>query len=172
MHKLMLLVAVFGLTGLLFVMPLSAVAQTKLVAVIDCDKADPQHTIPVPDREGFSYQIYQNKCTWTKGAALEGTESKDVINVCFNDARAAAVRLTHTQVTHYTNGDKVFAAGTGKYNQKTLLSSGKWSYTGGTGKFRGLKGGGTYTCKSKSTDANAGYTCDVEGEYTLPAAKK
>jgi len=151
---------------------MSAAAQTKLVAVIDCDKSEPQYTIQVPDREGFSYQIYQNKCTWTKGSALEGIESKDVVNVCFNDARGAAVRLAHTQVTHYTNGDKVFAAGTGNYNSKTFVSSGKWSYTGGTGKFRGLKGGGTYMCKSKSADANAGYTCDVEGEYTLPAAKK
>jgi hypothetical protein len=172
MRKAMLLLAIFGLVGSLFMMPLSAVAQTKLVAVIDCDKDDPQHTIPVPDREGFSYQIYQNKCKWTKGSALEGIESKDVVNVCFNDARGTAVGLAHTQVTHYTNGDKVFAAGTGNLNQKTLASSGKWSYTGGTGKFRGLKGSGTYTCKSKSADANAGYTCDVEGEYTLPVAKR
>jgi hypothetical protein len=154
------------------VISMSAVAQTKLVAVIDCDKADPQYTIQAPDREGFFYRINQNKCTWTKGSALEGIESKEVVNVGFNDARGAAVRLAHTQVTRYANGDKVFVAGTGNYNQKTLLSSGKWSYSGGTGKFRRLKGGGTYTCKSKSADANAGYTCDVEGEYTLPAAKK
>src|SRR5204862_188010 len=142
---------------------MSAVAQTKLVAVIDCDKSDPQYTIQVPDREGFSYQIYQNKCIWTKGSALEGIESKDAVNVGFSDARGAAIRLAHTQVTHYANGDKVFASGTGNLNPKTLASSGKWSYTGGTGKFRGLKGGGTYTCKSKGTEANAGYTCDVEG---------
>jgi hypothetical protein len=151
---------------------MSAVAQTKLVAVIDCDKADPQYTIQVPDREGFSYQINQNKCRWTKGSALEGIESKDAVNVGFTDARGAAVQLAHTQVTHYVNGDKVFAAGTGNYNQKTLASSGKWFYTGGTGKFRGLKGGGTYTCKSKGPEDNAGYICDAEGEYTLPAAKK
>jgi len=135
---------------------MSAVAQTKLVAVIDCDKADPQYTIQVPDREGFAYQIYQNKCTWTKGSALEGIESKDAVNIGFSDARGTAVRLAHTQVTHYTNGDKVFAAGTGNLNQKTFASSGKWSYTGGTGKFQGLKGGGTYTCKNKGTEANAG----------------
>jgi len=151
---------------------MSAAAQTKLVAVLDCDKSEPQYTIPVPDRDGFSYQIYQNKCTWTKGSALEGTESKDVVNIGFSDVRRAAVRLAHTQITHYTNGDKVFAAGTGTLNQKTLASSGKWSYTGGTGKFRGLKGGGTYSCKGKGTEADAGYTCEVEGEYTLPADKK
>jgi hypothetical protein len=154
------------------VLSISAVAQTKLVAVIDCDKGDPLYTIQAPDREGFSYQIAQNKCRWTKGFALEGTESKDAVNLCFYDVRGTAIRLAHTQVTRYTNGDKVFVEGTGNYNRKTLLSSGKWSYTGGTGKFRGLKGGGTYTCKSKSEEDNSGYTCDVEGEYTLPAAKK
>jgi hypothetical protein len=151
---------------------MSAVAQTKLVAALDCDKADPQYTIQAPDREGFFYRINQNKCTWTKGSVLAGIESKDVVNVGFNDARGAAVGLAHTQVTHYINGDKVFVAGTGNFIPKTLVGSGKWSYTGGTGKFRGLKGGGTYVCKSKSADANAGYICDVEGEYTLTAAKK
>jgi hypothetical protein len=168
MKRLLISLAIFAL----LVVPQFAFAQTKLVAVLDCDNADPQYTISVPDREGFSYQIYQNKCTWTKGSTLEGTESKDVVNVGFSDTRGATVGLTHTQVTHYTNGDKVFAAGTGNYNPKTLASSGKWFYTGGTGKFRELKGGGTYTCKSKSEDVGAGYTCDVEGEYTLPTAKK
>lgn len=151
---------------------MSAVAQTKVVAVIDCDNADPQYTIQAPDQEGFFYRINQSKCKWTKGSALEGIDSKDAVNIGFNDSRGASVVLAHRQVTHYKNGDKVFVVGTGDFNPKTLASSGKWSYTGGTGRFRGLKGSGTYTCKSKSTEANAGYTCDVEGEYTLPVPKK
>jgi hypothetical protein len=53
-----------------------------------------------------------------------------------------------------------------------LTASGKWIVTGGTGKLRGIKGGGTYTCKIKSAEPGAGYACNVEGEYTLPAAKK
>ena len=161
-----------SLLAWIFAFSISAVAQTKLVAVIDCDNADPQYTIQAPDQAGFFYRINQNKCKWTRGSALEGIESKDVVNIGFNDAKGASFGLAHRQVTHYTNGDKVFVAGTGNYNSKTLVSSGKWSYTGGTGKFRGLKGGGTYTCKSKGTEDTAGYTCDVEGEYTLPAAKK
>jgi len=160
------------LVSCVLALSMSAVAQTKLVAVIDCDKADPQYTIQAPDREGYSYQIAQNKCIWTKGSTLEGIESKDAVNVSFYDARGTAARIAHTQVTRYTNGDKVFASGTGNLDPKTSVGSGKWSYTGGTGKFRGLKGSGTYTCKSKSSEANAGYICDVEGEYALPAAKK
>ena len=52
-------------------------------------------------------------------------------------------------------------------------SEGTWSYTGGTGKLKGLKGKGTY----KASGATADTTEDqVEGEYTLleagAAAKK
>ena len=88
MKRLLISLTIFAL----LVVPQFAFAQTKLVAVIDCNNADPQHTISVPDREGFSYQIFQNKCTWTKGSALEGTESKDVVNVGFSDARGDAGR--------------------------------------------------------------------------------
>ena len=151
---------------------MSAAAQTKLVAVIDCNNADPLHIIAVPDREGFSYQINQNKCKWTKGSDLEGIEPGEVFNVVFVDTRGARVRTDHTQVTRYTNGDRVFATGTGSYDSKAMSSTGKWSYTGGTGKFRGLKGSGSYVCKSKGAEPNSGYTCDVEGEYALPAAGK
>ena len=44
---------------------------------------------------------------------------------------------------------------------------GTWSFTGGTGKLKGLKGKGTF----KSSGATADATEDqVEGEYTLPEA--
>jgi hypothetical protein len=43
-------------------------------------------------------------------------------------------------------------------------TKGTWSYTGGTGKLKGVKGGGTF----KVTFADDGSsTAEVEGEYTL-----
>ena len=114
----------------IFAFSTSVEAQTKLVATIDCHKLEPQYTIQVPDQEGFAYMIGQNKCTWRKGSALEGIESKDAVNVIFDEVRGAAVRTTHTLETHYTNGDNVFVTGTGNLNQKTSANSGKWSYTG------------------------------------------
>jgi len=50
-----------------------------------------------------------------------------------------------------------------------LSTVGTWSFTGGTGKLKGLKGKGTY----KGTgNADGSMTYEVEGDYELPAAKK
>jgi hypothetical protein len=51
---------------------------------------------------------------------------------------------------------------------KPDAAEGSWSYTGGTGKLKGLKGKGTFTGKAA---ADGTVTYEVEGEYTLPAAK-
>jgi hypothetical protein len=48
-------------------------------------------------------------------------------------------------------------------------SEGKSSFTGGTGKFKGINGKGTFKTKF-APDGTA--TAEGEGEYTLPAAKK
>jgi hypothetical protein len=67
------------------------------------------------------------------------------------------------------NGDKQFVSfrDTGAIKDgKPQGSQGTWSYTGGTGKFKGLKGKGTYKV-SLNPDGTA--TVDVEGEYEVPA---
>jgi hypothetical protein len=155
-----------------FAIASSAVAQTKISGSLDCDKADPIHSIQVPDRNGFSFVIAQYKCTWTKPLVIEGLESKNNVDVEFYEITGNSLRYLSTAVTYYSNGDKVFSRGTGTTDQKSLDSSGKWTYTGGTGKLRGIKGGGTAICKSKSSESDAGYTCEIESEHTLPAAKK
>ena len=82
------------------------------------------------------------------------------------------VRITAIGHTRYVSGDGVFSRSVGTRDQKAMTSSGKWTFVLGTGKLRGIKGGGTYLCKMKSADPDTGYTCESEGEYTLPAAKK
>jgi hypothetical protein len=42
--------------------------------------------------------------------------------------------------------------------------SGTWTFVGGTGKHKSLKGKGTF--KSASMDADGNITFDIEGEYT------
>ena len=150
----------------------SALAQTKITGSLDCDKGDPRYTIPVPDREGFAFVVDQNKCTWPKHSPVEGLQPKELINTRSVEVTGASARTTAAGVTRYDNGDKLYTRSMGPGDLKALTSSGKWSITGGTGKLLGIKGGGTYTCKMKSAEPGAGYTCDVEGEYTLPAAKK
>jgi hypothetical protein len=147
-------------------------AQTKITGTLDCDKADPMHTIQVPDQNGFSYAIAQYKCTWPKPLVIDGLHSTKNTDVEFYEITDKSQRFLSTAITYYDNGDKVFSRGTGLIPLKSLNSSGKWTYTGGTGKFKGIKGGGTSECKSKSSESTAGYTCEIVSEHTLPAAKK
>ncbi len=149
----------------------TAVAQTKASGSIDCDKGDPMHVIQIPDRAGFSYTITQNKCIWTKPMTIAGIDGKEFVNTVFSEAAGVSTRTTATGVTYYGT-DKVYTRSTGTIDQKTQTYSGKWTFISGTGKMRGIKGIGTATCKTKSADPGAGYTCESEGEYTLPAAKK
>jgi hypothetical protein len=148
-----------------------AVAQTKASGTIDCDKSSPMHVIQIPDRADSSISIGQNKCIWTKSFTIEGVDSKEFISAGFNEVMGATIHTTSIGVTHYGN-DRVFSRATGALDPKTSTYTGKWTFTSGTGKMRGIKGSGTYTCKGKSTEPGAGYICESEGEYTMPAAKK
>ena len=150
----------------------SALAQTKISGTLDCNKADLTYAIPIPDREGYGFAMNQNKCTWSKGFSIQGLQPAEFINTPFNEIEGASGRSTAAGVNRYDNGDKTYSRSTGISDLKALTVSGKWTYTGGTGKLSGIKGGGTYTCKMKSAEVGAGYTCEVAGEYTLPAAKK
>ncbi len=150
----------------------TVVAQNKVSAAIDCDKADPMHSIPVPDRQGYLFVISQHKCTYTKSIAIEGVEAKEFVNIVFNEVVGASIRTTASGVTTYSNGDRGYTRSTGTGDAKAMTRSGKWTFSGGTGKLSGIKGGGTYTCKMKSSEAGMGYTCDIEGETTPPPTKK
>ena len=69
------------------------------------------------------------------------------------------------------NGDKFFVSfhgGSALKDGKPGPQQGTWSFTGGTGKLKGLKGKGTY--KGTINDDGTA-TVDVEGEYELPSAK-
>jgi hypothetical protein len=71
-----------------------------------------------------------------------------------------------------SNGDKIYVRFQGNdttVEGKPATTEGTWSYTSGTGKFKGIKGKGTYKGKA---DASGTMASDVEGEYELPPAKK
>ncbi len=149
-----------------------ALAQTKISGTFDCNKADLSYAIPIPDREGFAVSLNQNKCTWSKGFSIQGLQPTEFINTPFLEMEGASGRSTATGVNRFDNGDKTYSRSAGISDLKALTVSGAWTYTGGTGKLSGIKGGGTYTCKLKSAEIGAGYTFEVAGEYTLPAARK
>jgi hypothetical protein len=168
MRKAMLLLAVVWFV--MFLTPLSAVAQTKFSGILECGKPEPTYSINIPDREGYSLAIGQNKCIWTKPFAIEGLASKSNVQTESDEVMGDTTKNIAYGFTVFSNGDKAYHKGTGLSNQKT--SSSKWEFSGGTGKLRGLKGSGTSACKPKGTDWETGYICEIQGEYTLPAAKK
>ena len=69
------------------------------------------------------------------------------------------------------SGDKTFSSYRGTASVKDGKpedAHGTWTYSGGTGKFRGIKGKGTYT---SSISADGTVRIEVEGEYESPPAK-
>jgi hypothetical protein len=155
-----------------FAIASSAFAQTKFSGTMECGKANSIYTIQIPEQKGSSYAITEGKCTWTKPFTAAGIEPRQNAGVDFTETRGDSVKGNSAAVTYYKNGDEMFHKGTFTFDPKTMISSGTWTFIGGTGKFQGIKGGGTSSCKSKSAEPDAESTCEIKGEYTLPAANK
>ena len=144
----------------------SASAQTRISGTVQFGKADTQQVIPVGDRADHSLGVQQFKCTWSKPLEIEGAKSKDDVLTETNDISASTVRTRGFGVGTMDSGDKSFISyqGTAKLKEGNLESGkGTWGFTGGTGKLKGLKGKGTYTC----APSGDGSSCNVDGEYQL-----
>ena len=164
-NKLILLSAILALAA-------TAMAQTKTSGTISCGKPEPMHSIDVGDRAGHSLSIMKFACKWTKTLETGGQEAKDGYDVAYGDASGDKVRVSGYHVSNMSGGDKIYVRfqGTDTMKDGKLVSSeGTWSYTGGTGKLKGIKGKGTY---KGTMDADGNTVSDVEGTYELPAAKK
>jgi hypothetical protein len=88
--------------------------------------------------------------------ALVSTETMDI--------NGNTMRVRGVHVGTMANGDKNFSwyQGTSDAKDGSLQTAkGTWGFTGGTGKFKGLKGKGTYSC----APSGDGVACEVEGEY-------
>ena len=107
-------------------------------------------------------------CTWSKPFAIAGLQSKDGVSVSTGDAKGAASADRGYHTGTMANGDHYWVRfeGTSTMANGALQSQkGTWSFTGGTGKLKGLKGQGTY----KGTPAADGsLTFEIEGESSIP----
>jgi hypothetical protein len=145
----------------------AASGQTKISGTAQFGKPDPQHMIPVGDLPDHTLGVEQLKCTWTKPMEIEGAKSKDGVSTETVDIRGNTVRAHGIHVSTVDGGDKYFVSyqGTASMKEGALVDQkGTWSFTGGTGKLKGIKGKGTYTC-AQSGD---GVSCEIEGDYQLP----
>jgi hypothetical protein len=135
---------------------------------LQCGKADPAYTIPVGDRPGHAFAISKVKCAWTQAPEIAGTQAKEHEYTAFADVSGGRGRNRSAAVGTMANGDKYFTSTQGMVTLKEGISQtaeGTWSYTGGTGQLKGIKGKGTYKGKAA---ADGTFTIEVEGEYLLP----
>lgn len=136
----------------------TAAAQTKFSATAQCgQQPDPQYVIPVGDLPDHSLVLLQLKCTYTKPMEIAGAKSVSTVITITNEVSGDTFRARGCQVATMDSGDKVFVSheGTGTSDGQ----DGTWTFTGGTGKLKGIKGKGTYSCSSSG--------CDIAGEYQL-----
>ena len=144
----------------------TAAAQTKVTGTAQCGKPDPQHMVPVGDRPEHSLGVEQFKCTWTKPMEIGVDKSKDGVSTETTDVSGNTSRARGFHVATMESGDKFFVwyQGTGTSKDGALVElKGNWGFTGGSGKLKGIKGKGTYTC----TPSGDLISCEVEGEYEL-----
>ena len=114
-----------------------AAAQTKISGSFTCGKPEMSQPAPVGDAKDHVIVLQQSKCTWTKPFEMEGVKSKDDNGVGVADVRG---NTSQDQGWDFT------------------------TFTGGTSKFKGVKGGGTFKGAGKS---DGSVTINVEGEYTI-----
>ena len=162
----------FLILALVVALATSAAAKTKTTGTVSCAKPAPAYSIPVADQTGHSLSITKSACTWTKPMELAGMKAKDGADVTYGDAMGTEVHTWGYHVGNMANGDKFYVKYQGKDTMtkdgKPLTTEGTWSYTGGTGKLKGIKGKGTYKGKA---DAAGNMAVEVDGDYELPAAK-
>lgn len=149
---------IFIAIALVCLVAATATAQTKFTATAQCGEPDTQHVIPVGDLPDHSLGLLQVKCTYTKPMEIAGAKSVSTVITITNEVSGDTFRARGCQVATMDSGDKVFVLheGTGTSDGQ----DGTWSFTGGTGKLKGIKGKGTYSCSSSG--------CDIAGEYQLP----
>ncbi len=156
--------------GVLLALAGAAAAQTKFSGAQQCAKPDPEYTVPVGDRPDHVMALMKQKCTWTSGE-MAGVQLKEEDDTVVSDMSGSVALDKGFGVGAMANGDKYFGHFEGKTTLKDKMpvsTAGTFTFTGGTGKLKGIKG----KCPYKGTFSPDGSaTFQIEGEYTLPAAK-
>jgi hypothetical protein len=149
------------------VLPALASSQTKISGTVKCLRPDQAQKIDVGDRPNHSFAISQGKCTWIKPMTIADIQTKEDIGTNSEETTSAGARVRGYVVGTMSNGDK-FTARTfahDVYKGGNLQSTqGTWSFSSGTGKLKGIKGGGAFTGQPDSD----GIVIEVVGQYTLP----
>src|SRR6266478_6253433 len=124
-----------------------SLAQTKISGTVQCGKSDEQHALEVGDHPGHSLMISKGRCTWTKPMDIAGTQTKEDLGTNFDEVHGNKSQGHGYVGGTMANGDKMYVRIQGSSTLKDSVvdsAEGAWSFTGGTGKLKGVKGKGTY----------------------------
>jgi hypothetical protein len=145
----------------------SAANAQKLSGTLQCGKPETT-SVDAGDVDKHSMAVAKIQCTWTKPLKMGGSETKDGANVEFDDTTGM---MTNARGVHWgtmASGDKYSVRYQGTATMKEgapPTMTGTWSFTGGTGKLKGLTGKGTYKGKG---NPDGGATFEIQGAHKLP----
>jgi len=136
----------------------------KVGGKIRCDKPDPAYSIEVPDRPGHALMLAKRKCSWTEPMVVMGAKSKDGVAVEFPEKMEGRLHTHGFEVDTFDNGEKVTWQSMGQVagDKGPARANGRWSLMRGTGKFKGIDGGGSYEGKLEANDV---LVLELEGAY-------
>ena len=156
---------------MVFALAASAGAQTKVSGKLNCAKPDVNSSAEPGDAPGHMVMLTKAACTWPTPLDIAGVKTKSAVDVGTADVHGSTGNQRGYSTSTMDNGDKASVSyqGTMKMNKDgSGTFSGTWKWTGGTGKFKGMKGSGTY----KGTAAADGSgMADIEGDYMMPEPK-
>jgi len=144
-----------------------ALAQGNVASAWTCGKAAMVNSIEVGDQPNHAYVIDQVKCTATMGKIADAGEKEGTAT------EFAEVAGNHSTghgifIETLANGDKIHYSYSNSATTKDgqfVSGSNKWRLTGGTGKFKGIKGSGGCVGKPAAEGSSA-WSC--KGTYSLP----
>jgi hypothetical protein len=147
----------------------SALAQTHISGTCKSGNADSSQSqsIEVGDQPGHVLIIEKYPpCIWSVPVEMAGLKSTTSTTAAAVDVSGAKFVDRGYVVISMENGDKVYVRfqGMGSVKVGAGTGGGTWSYTGGTGQLKGVKGKGTW----KSSETLDAAEFQVEGEYSLP----
>jgi hypothetical protein len=149
-------------------MSVIAGAQTKITGKLTCAKPS------VSEMAGdgtHAIMFSKANCTWTTPFTIDGSKPGKTVNASTTDMTGSMGKGHGYSTSVMDNGDSTIVRFEGTTQAKkdgSATYKGTWKYVRGTGKFKGLSGGGTY---NGAGAADGSGFADVSGHYSLGKGK-
>jgi hypothetical protein len=148
--------------------PQGASLQGNISGSVACGRPEIEERMIVEDRTGHYMALTKRHCAWPM--TVQGVAIRDGILSLLTDTRADRITDSGYNTLMMDGGDRIFMrfSGLSQGVEGVTRGDGTLVLSGGTGKFAGVIGRGTFKAQSNSDRT---LTIQVHGEYTLPAAQ-